>query len=592
MRRFILVCAFAFGASITSAQEPPKKDGQGEMLNILLEALGGVDDARSQLEILKGMNEELRGARGLAAPSAWAEVSKKLMASPSEEVRFQVRALGMAFGDTRAFPGMRAQVADRNAALAARKDALDALVAARDRDLVPVLHGLLADKDLRPLALRALAAFDDPKTPEAVLQAYPSFDGDTKRDALNTLSSRVAYARALLDAVKGQRVPAADVPSSILRQLRNLKDPEIHARLAALWGEVGATSSADKAKEIGRLKGVVQTAGAASDPAHGRTMFAKTCGQCHTLFGAGGKVGPDLTGSNRGDLDYLLLNIVDPNELIPDAYRMLVVKTKDELIVTGILAKKAPDGSLTLVNQTETRTIQAGDIDVVEESKLSLMPEDQLKDLAQQDVRDLIAYLRSPGQTPLLATPDNLGLFFNGKDLAYWDGDPAVFSVQNGEIVGKTAGLKRNEFLKSELALGDFRLILDVKLVNDDGNSGVQFRSEALPDGEVKGYQADVGPGWWGKLYEERGRALLWKESGEAYVKKGDWNQYEILAVGNRVRTAINGHLCVDFDDPPGAKRGIVALQVHAGGATEVRFRNFQVELNPEFQLKTASGQK
>jgi hypothetical protein len=81
--------------------------------------------------------------------------------------------------------------------------------------------------------------------------------------------------------------------------------------------------------------------------------------------------------------------------------------------------------------------------------------------------------------------------------------------VENGEIVGKTDGLAKNEFLISELSVGDFRLELDVKLVNNEGNSGIQIRSQPIAGGEMKGYQADIGAGWWGKLYEEHGRALL-----------------------------------------------------------------------------------
>ena len=125
-----------------------------------------------------------------------------------------------------------------------------------------------------------------------------------------------------------------------------------------------------------------------------------------------------------------------------------------------------------------------------------------------------------------------------------------------------------------------------VKLVPNEGNSGIQFRSEPLPRGEVKGYQADVGVGWWGKLYEEHGRELLWKESGEAHVKKGEWNRYEIIAVGSRIRTYINCQLCVDLDDPPGAKRGIVAFQLHSGGAFEVRYRDLKLELDPVTKTK------
>ena len=84
----------------------------------------------------------------------------------------------------------------------------------------------------------------------------------------------------------------------------------------------------------------------------------------------------------------------------------------------------------------------------------------------------------------------------------------------------------------------------------------VQFRSQPMEHGEAKGCQADIGPGWWGKLYEENGRALLWERSGEQHVKPGEWNDYEIVASGSKIKTFINGQPCVDLDDPSGAKRG------------------------------------
>jgi hypothetical protein len=116
-----------------------------------------------------------------------------------------------------------------------------------------------------------------------------------------------------------------------------------------------------------------------------------------------------------------------------------------------------------------------------------------------------------------------------------------------------------------------------VKLVGNAGNSGIQFRSQ-VHNGEVSGYQADIGRGWWGKLYEEHGRALLWDKSGEEHVNKGEWNTYEIIAKGHHIQTLINGQKCVDLQDPKGAIRGIIAFQLHSGGQTEVRFRNISLE--------------
>jgi hypothetical protein len=129
------------------------------------------------------------------------------------------------------------------------------------------------------------------------------------------------------------------------------------------------------------------------------------------------------------------------------------------------------------------------------------------------------------------------------------------------------------------MAAADFRLTLKVKLTPNKENSGIQFRSEALPDGEMRGPQADVGEGWWGKLYEESARGLLSDRSGEKYVRKDDWNTYEVLAVGSRVKTWINGQLCVDIDDAKLARRGIFGLQLHAGGPMEVRFKDIRLEV-------------
>jgi hypothetical protein len=218
-------------------------------------------------------------------------------------------------------------------------------------------------------------------------------------------------------------------------------------------------------------------------------------------------------------------------------------------------------------------------------SLVSLMPEGQLDALAPDDLRDLVAYLQSPAQVPMKATAATTAHLFDGSSLAFWSGSPEVWSVEDGEIVGRTAtGLAHNDFLVSDLLVADFHLRLEVKLLGDQGNSGIQFRSVPAEPGpahhEITGYQADVGPGWWGKLYEENGRGLVSSTSGEPYVKSGDWNVYDVWCAGTRIRTAINGHVTTDLDDPKGRARGQLALQVHSGGPTEVRFRNFVLELD------------
>jgi len=188
------------------------------------------------------------------------------------------------------------------------------------------------------------------------------------------------------------------------------------------------------------------------------------------------------------------------------------------------------------------------------------------------------------------ATAEDAKHLFNGKDLTGWWGDLSLWHVENGELVGKTdKGIRQNEFLKSAVSVGDFRLTCQMKLTPNKANSGIQFHSIQFHNNEMSGPQADSGKGWWGQLYGENfGNKVIGKNhSGEQVVKPEEWNTYEVLAVGTKVRTAINGKLCVDEDIANIPQTGMFGLQIHAGGPTEVRFKDIVLELNPKFELKT-----
>ena len=171
---------------------------------------------------------------------------------------------------------------------------------------------------------------------------------------------------------------------------------------------------------------------------------------------------------------------------------------------------------------------------------------------------------------------------FNGKDLAGWvtPDDKALFTVEDGVIVGRTKGdLKKNEFLVSDKKYKDFTLKAKVKLRN--GNSGIQVRSKRAGDGAVSGPQADVADGYWGLLYEERGRQILErypKEKAEKLVKKDDWNDFVITFKGKRLTVVLNGTTVIDRDDEKFADEGVVALQVHVGPPMEVRYKDITIE--------------
>ncbi len=565
--------------------------GASESLAALVEGLGKAKSDALRLTYLKAIRTALAGQRQVKAPKGWAAISARLVDSKNQEVRLQATALGVTFGDAHAFALMRSQVMNPESDEQARLVALGALLDANDPGLTPTLISLLgAGSSLREAAIRGLAQYNDLTVAPALLKRYDSFTPQQQRIALGVLCGRANSGLALLKAIEARRIAGTDLTADLVRQLQFLRNEEINRLLQGVWG-TARESAADKLKQMAELKALVQsTQHPPADMQLGRAIFARTCMKCHVLYGQGVKIGPDLTGSNRANIDYLLSNIVDPSAVMAKEYMPVIVVMADGRVVNG-LVKAEDQNSITLQTSDSQLILPKDEIEERVQADKSMMPDDQLKQFSPHEVRSLIAYLRGKTQTPMLATTANASSIFNGKDLTGWKGQTGLWTVEQGELVGRTDGLKRNEWIVSDLSVQDFHLTLEVKLVDNAGNSGIQFRSQA-EGSEVKGYQADIGKGWWGKLYEEHGRALLWDKSGEEHVKPGQWNTYEVIAQGHKITTRINGKTCVDLHDPMGAHRGILALQLHSGGKTEVRFRNFRLEvLKPDAQHAHSHGE-
>ena len=178
---------------------------------------------------------------------------------------------------------------------------------------------------------------------------------------------------------------------------------------------------------------------------------------------------------------------------------------------------------------------------------------------------------------------------FDGKTLDGWEGDTKVWRVVDGVIVGGSMqGNPRNEFLTTTKSYSDFVLKLEYKLVGTEGfvNSGVQIRSRRIPKppNEMKGYQADIGAGMSGSLYDESRRNKVLAKADPELIKKtekpGDWNSYEIRCEGLRVRLTLNGVQTVDYteEDKTLEQEGLVGLQIHGNNKAEVSFRNLTIE--------------
>jgi putative heme-binding domain-containing protein len=376
------------------------QDGGDDTIGLLISVLKDTDDPAAQADMLKGLNAAMEGKRGVKMPEGWPQLYAKLEKSPNETVKTESRKLSAVFGDASTLEAMKKVALDPSKDKTERAKALDSLIAKGDAALVPALHELVKDPVLREPAIKGLAGFDHPKTPGAIIGAYGSFDTASKLAAINTLSSRKTYAKELMRAVRAGKIPAKDLTAATVRTLRQHQDQEIDAWVTSVWG-VTRSTPADKLKLIEDYKAMLTPEVLKQgNSSIGRALFAKTCQQCHTLYGEGGKVGPDLTGSNRADLDYILQNVIDPSAVIPKDYQVTNIWTKDDQILSGIVTRE-DDATITIQTESNLLTLERKQIDDLRNSELSMMPEGLLTSLSKQEVIDLVSYLRTQSQVPM-----------------------------------------------------------------------------------------------------------------------------------------------------------------------------------------------
>ncbi len=176
---------------------------------------------------------------------------------------------------------------------------------------------------------------------------------------------------------------------------------------------------------------------------------------------------------------------------------------------------------------------------------------------------------------------------FDGKTFQGWEGNLKIFRIEKKAIVGGTLNEKiaHNEFLCTKKIYKNFILRLEVKLLGGaKANAGIQIRTKRIPNHhEVIGYQADMGKGWWGSLYDESRRRRVLSKADPTVIQKilkpNNWNRYEIRCEGNRIRLYINGTQTIDYTeaDPKIPLEGVIALQIHGGPPSEAWYRNIRL---------------
>lgn len=345
-------------------------------------------------DVLDGLLQGVEGERKLAMPATWPVAFARLASSPSVVVRDRAVSLAVVFDDQTALSKLRIVARDAQADTADRRRAIKALITKRPAGWDAELVDLLGDAQLRLEALKGLATFDHPRTAKAILENYQQLSSLEKQTALLTLASREAWAMELLEAIEAEQVALGDLTAYPVRLMRQLDNETIAAKLSKLWGNVRDTPK-ERADQIAKIKKWLSPEVLSqADRRQGAELFAKQCAACHKFFGQGGEIGPDITGAQRHNLDYLLENIIDPNAAVSKDYQMEIVRTEDGRVITGLVESTSGQ---TLVVQTVNERVVLPLTDIAErkQSKDSIMPQELLDALSDEQIRDLIGYVQS-----------------------------------------------------------------------------------------------------------------------------------------------------------------------------------------------------
>jgi putative membrane-bound dehydrogenase-like protein len=346
-----------------------------------------------RLAMLNGLDKSLDGK---AWSSDWKSLLDSLVTSENIDGANRCQEIAARLGDPESLKKVAERFRTKVLPIEERTHCLNILALKPTGELLPAVLELLAEPRMRRAAIKALSKFDGDAVYSTLIQQYATSSPEEKQDILATLTARPRYARALLDALDAKLIPSTDVLAPTVVTLRQLQAADIKKRVAQRWG-YGATTAALK-ERIARLQNQLTPATLKkANLQNGRVLFDKHCATCHKLFGEGQAIGPELTGAQRMNLDYVLENTVTPNAIVPQDYRATTFVMNNGRVITGMITQQQGD-SLTIQTATEKLTINQKEIEQKQQTEKSLMPEGLLDQLSPDEIRDLIGYLSSPQQ--------------------------------------------------------------------------------------------------------------------------------------------------------------------------------------------------
>ncbi len=343
-----------------------------------------------KIHIVRGVEEGLAGVTSAPEPDSWRAFADSIQDLP--EAKPIVRKLSIIFGDTSTIEAISATVLDENASIEERQQALDILVETRAPGTLEVSEKVVSIPTLNGNALRGFALSQETSTAKLIVTNYETFLPADRSALMDLMVSRADWAEVLLEEIAAGKIPRSDLPALSARRIRDLKVESLSKKLDEAWGTLNESPEA-KRKEISAWKEkLTPETLAKADLANGKQTFTMVCGACHTLNGEGGNLGPDLTGSGRDNIDYLLENIVDPSAVVGYENKVTTVEMKDGRTMAGIITGTTPE-TITLKLPTGESAIELSAIKSQSTSNVSIMPEGLLAILSDEQVRDLIAFL-------------------------------------------------------------------------------------------------------------------------------------------------------------------------------------------------------
>ncbi len=355
------------------------------------------NDANARATIIDGVTEGWQGWRKVPKPATWSRLNSQQL---TKSTAAKVKQLEVLFGDGRSLDEVTATaVGATPASYPTRLAALETLIQVEPDNLISICKKLLGDPRMNVLAAQGLSKFDSPEVARLLVSRYGNIRAPFRPQIMSILVSRVSFARAMLSAMAAGKIARDDLSAFQVRQLQALENESLDKMISQVWGEV-RQSSGEKQASIDRWKKQLDVQSNLADLSNGRRLFAKQCQSCHRMYGEGERVGPDLTGSQRDNLDYLLHNIIDPSAVVDKDYRMTKLLTDDGRLITGMVTSES-DRTVTMRTATESVVFDKTTIDSRAITDKSPMPDGLLDTLSEAQVRDLIGYLRHPTQVSI-----------------------------------------------------------------------------------------------------------------------------------------------------------------------------------------------